>query len=587
MISKHVYSAFLVGTPDVELSVKGGTITLDAGQAPHVTASIDIDMSSAVNSGGLTPAVTLTPSATLTPSSGSVGSTVDLTALDPREGVRVRVDVDATFPTKTQSRSFNLGLRSRTVRHRDGVVTLDLASDEALLTDYAPFEDDTAPRSLEGSLRDIVDYVLNEVDPGAALESTPDDDADMTAYWPLTNLVTNPSGYPGTQGYSAGGNCSAVESRTAGYVGGTSVRWRSAGSGGCYLKAAPVSMDAGQTYYMSARIINTSGRNLRIGMWFYDPAGGLISTYESPVTVASGGYDLLETFITPPPGVASAVPFAIFGALGAAETAALDALMVVPSDEAVEYFQPGVSVPGYTMSWESGGGGEGYAQATRTPDVERDPESTIWRAGTSAMDFLAPLVQAAGLRLVCNESSEWTLRPASYTSPGQTVVRHAVNLLDADDTLTREPGTWFDGAVAEYKWTDRNGIQQRKIDSYGLVDPPTSVRFFERDTAFPGPGFAQYAVERAQGRGREVQVVSVANWDASAEQDCEISLLDSPVQTGKTESVTFRLDDDTMLVRARTVDTADLAWSLGPDDLAWDDVDGALTWDAMTDWSDA
>lgn len=567
--STHSYSAVVIGTPEVPLPVVGGQITLDAGRAPHVTASIDIDMSS-TSTGGLTPSATLTPTATLAPSSGAL---VDLTVLDPRDGVRVRVDVDATFPTTSQSRSFDLGLRSRPVKHRGAVVTLNLASDEALLTDYAPLEDDTAPRSLEGSLRDIVDYVLNEVDPGAALESTPDDDADMTAYWRLTNLVVNPSGYPGFQGYSAGTNCSSVDTRPAGYVGATSVRWYSAGAGGCSLKAAPVSMDAGQTYYMSARIINTSGRNLRIGMWFYDPAGGLISTYESPVTVASGGYDLLETFITPPPGTASAVPFAIFGALGAAETAALDALMVVASDEAVEYFQPGVSVPGYTMSWESGGGGEGYAQATRTPDIERDPESTIWRAGKSALDFLHPLVQAAGLRLVCDEQRKWTLRPAGYLAPGALNIRYAVNMTDGTDTLSREDEAWMDSAVAEYEWRDpRTGQTLRRIDSHAAQTPHTRTRTFTFDTAYPGPGFAQYAVERAQGRGRVVEAARVSDWTAAAEQSCSFVVPGADPQTGKTDRIVFDLDRDEVTATARTTDTPEGAWLLGDPDEEWIDT---------------
>lgn len=42
MISKHEYKAFLVGSPDVELSLIGGGITLDDSQAPHVQAQIDI-----------------------------------------------------------------------------------------------------------------------------------------------------------------------------------------------------------------------------------------------------------------------------------------------------------------------------------------------------------------------------------------------------------------------------------------------------------------------------------------------------------------------------------------------------------------
>src|SRR6187402_254488 len=40
--STHSYRAWLVSSPDVEMPVRGGTITLDAGMAPHVTASLEV-----------------------------------------------------------------------------------------------------------------------------------------------------------------------------------------------------------------------------------------------------------------------------------------------------------------------------------------------------------------------------------------------------------------------------------------------------------------------------------------------------------------------------------------------------------------
>ena len=40
--STHVYRAFLIGTPDVELSVLGGRISLDSGRSPQVTAQLAV-----------------------------------------------------------------------------------------------------------------------------------------------------------------------------------------------------------------------------------------------------------------------------------------------------------------------------------------------------------------------------------------------------------------------------------------------------------------------------------------------------------------------------------------------------------------
>lgn len=402
--STHTYQAYLLADPDdIELAIQSGSIRLDAGSSPHVTASLDV----AIGSWSYT-VVEYPDEEGYGYGEGPYGGlgyggyysmpawstdVETLIALDPRENARIRIDVNAITASGVQTRSFDLGLRERSIDYLNSTITLNLASDEGLLEDYGPLADDTAPLALASSLRDIIDYVLGEAIPGAALESTPAIDADLT------------------------------------------------------------------------------------------PAPG-------------GSED----------------------------------------------------------------------------------DAFTWQAGQSALDFLHPLVQVAGYRLVCDEARQWTLRSEDYYADGSTMIRHGVNMIEADETIDRESGIWFDAAVTRHTWTDSGGLEQIRTDSYALTTPYTRLALFERDTPYPGPGFSEYAVRRAQQRGREVTATSVSDWRVNAEQPVTIYLADAPIQTGLTQSVEFDLSTDRMTINTRTVDTPDAAWLLIPEDETWLDQPLGESW---------
>lgn len=95
-----------------------------------------------------------------------------------------------------QHRTIDLGVRSR-VRNADGSLTLGLASDEALLLDYAPWgsDDDPGhaylyadPDNLTASLRSLVQWVVLRVIPDAVFAPIRVDQAFPDSY------VTSPSG---------------------------------------------------------------------------------------------------------------------------------------------------------------------------------------------------------------------------------------------------------------------------------------------------------------------------------------------------------------------------------------------------------
>ncbi len=78
--------------------------------------------------------------------------------IDPRDGLRALLTAgDEVAGTQ---RTFNLGVRGRVVDHKQKTIEVDLASDEAILQEYAPLTDDTATRALSSSLRSVCNYVL-------------------------------------------------------------------------------------------------------------------------------------------------------------------------------------------------------------------------------------------------------------------------------------------------------------------------------------------------------------------------------------------------------------------------------------------
>jgi hypothetical protein len=56
--------------------------------------------------------------------------------------------------------------------------------------------------------------------------------------------------------------------------------------------------------------------------------------------------------------------------------------------------------------------------STRTPLVDRGPDALIWTAGQTAWNFLTPILQAVGWRLVPNMTLRGWAAPQSQEDPG-------------------------------------------------------------------------------------------------------------------------------------------------------------------------
>lgn len=530
--STHTYTAVLIGAPDAPLSVRGGRISLDSGRAPHVQGYLDVAF----------PAEST------------------LTALDPRLNARVRVTADAVFPTFSQSRTFNLGLRSRPTRHRDAVVSLDLASDEALLDDYRAPTDDRTPRTLETSLRSIVNYVLGKI--GATLAVFPANDANMTAYWELENLVTDPRTSSTTGFFSTGGTATLTRVTGLGTIPGSAntaaIRLEKTGTSAGAIAISRVekaTADRMYTAVIGARKNTAGAMTAAARLQFRNAAGAIIQTATGTATALTGSNSnyVTVTALAPKGTVDVAVGVFYLGTINVGEFVYARNWMMVEGAEAVPFFDGGSSLTGYVTTWQGDADASTSLRTPLSPIDARDPESLVWRAGDSALDFLAPLVQSAGYRLVCDEARSWTLRSISYVAPGSLTFADGFDLTDATDTLSREGDDWFDAQATIY--LDPYGVKAPRVDYWALSSSPTKTNRVQITAPYPGTGRSQYAVKRAQGRGRVVQAAKVTDWTARAEQPVTVLLNGAPTQTGLTESVEFDLDNDEVSITTRTTDT--------------------------------
>lgn len=534
-ITDHVYSARVLDPGgDITLSLaenSGGEVSLDAGRIPHVESSITL----------------------------AVEDPMLLEDLDPRDSRRVVIDVNAAYPNGTAARTFNLGIREADPDRAAGTVTLRLASDEAILSETAPLADDKTPRTYQSSLRGVCNYVLGKI--GAALQAG-GPDADVTAYWAATNAIYDPA-CASAANFTSGGNAAGIGRSSDGSTpipGSGLVYWSAQGSGQSFIEFAggQPAAKAGDvwTLQVGMRRDAAAAPTGRLRVYELDQAGNTLRTIESPVAPLVVGTWTTHslTFTVQNAATVKIRAYASALATAAGQVYALTAPMLHKAGEVIPPFSGSAgSSAGYTYAWA---GTANASASTRTPVIERVPDSLTWRAGVSGMDFLHPLLLVAGLRLVCDEQRRWTLRSEDYRGAGAQSWRYGVNIETADEKLSRDDDAWFDAAVYVYTWTDDAGIEQTRTDSYSLTPTPTKVIRRElRDTPYPGPGRAKHIVERAQGKGRTVTVTGIPLWTETTDQALAVTLEGTPIQTGIAATVTYDLGADTVTISSRTTDT--------------------------------
>lgn len=567
MISTHEYAATLLEGAGHDLMPKGGRITMDEGWAPHVQARLTVPI----------------PSETVQE------------LLDPREARRIQLDCTATYhplnPAPTQSRAFNLGLRGRRIGHRAGTIELELASDEALLMDEVLLADAPNRDALDyqDSLRAMIDaVVLSRI--GAALEAG-GPDTPFRVLSDATNLIPNPALETGIGSWLAAGNCALAWS-TAAHTGTHALAFQATAAGAQQVNATPLatylSVTAGKTYQWSVwgRKLSATpaATTLRVGIQWFNTSNVQIGTDLLSTAVAlSSSYARYHVIGEAPVGAVKARAIVlVLGALNNLEATALDDALFMEGDRLQDAFSGDTpDTDEYAYQWT---GTAGASTSTRAALIDRSPQMLDWEPGDSAWDFIQPVFQTAGLRLFCDEQRRWFLVDASYIAGGQTQLAVGVNTTEADDRIDRDNDEWCDAALVVYRWNDQTDTPTVRYDWY--AEPGhTKVRVMELRRAFTGPGFAEYIVKRAAGKGRQITASAVSQYQAQPGQPVTITLPSTPIQTGLIQSVEWNLDNDEMTVQSRGLtDTPPDAWIFGSPDISWLDVPLGMTWNTF-DWS--
>lgn len=565
-----------VPTP-FDLPIKGGSVTLDEGWAPYAQATLEIPI----------PALNV------------------LYALDPRKNVRVNLTLTSAYgdvqgdwnpegyipPT---TRPFNLRLTGRRTNHKDGTLTLALASDETTLQSYSWVDTNPRPLSTTSAVTAVKDVFALAL-PGSTLNVL----ADLTNKPTITrtNLATNPSFETNTTGYTAQRcNISRVASNPSVGTYSLMIIPNTAGqSAFVNLGAGDVGggmrggLVAGKTYTISANfrlVSNTVGGSATGSSIQVNYKSASASTY----TTAT-----VSTFFNTPSNVRLSVTFSLpadtsevavrFYHPGSAVTGQaplyLDAVMVEETDEYRGYFDGATAnTPEQTTAWT------GVAHASTSTAVVRanvGGNATLWQPGVSAFDYLAPLLTATGMRLFCDEQRVWRLVDSAYNIPGSVRLSEGINLVDGSDEIARNnDGTWFDAVVVKYKWTDFDGATQIKYDA-AYMPNYQQCRLIEIEAAYPGPGAASYILSRSYGRGRVLSLRGISDYSAQPGMEATATLPLSPVQSGGVSAVTWDLGADEMDVETRgLVDTPLTAWNQQPTGKTWQDVPAGVTWTNFT-----
>lgn len=462
-------------------------------------------------------------------------------------------------------RIFDLGIRSANPDRSAATVACRLASDEALLGDHRPL----AGMDLIQYANDI--HALVEAVIALALGAPVDvagGSGSVYPLWAVTNLIPNPSGEGGVAGWSTStgaSNLTSIAPPIAPVLGVRAVRWR-ANAGTSVVQAGGwdgvnatkvAQVTPGRLYTASLYLLSSTARAATIRLAFRDENGTSLPNAvfsSAPVMTSSTGWTRLSVTGIPPKLAQYAYIIVSTEANTEGQLHYGDGVMLTEGPFLPEVFDGSSSNPDYTYEWTAA---SHASPSTRTPTRDApDRDALYWRAGISALEFLAPLVQVLGLRLVCDETREWTLRDETYRAAGAQTFRNAVNIAEASEELSRDSDDWFQGAVFRYTWTDRDGIDQSRDDTYVLagVDQP-KVILREISAPYPGPGRAEYAVRRAQGRGRTVTASRQAKWDENAEQPLTALLEGTEIQTGLADRVVFDLAENTVTTTGRTTDT--------------------------------
>ena len=367
-----------------------------------------------------------------------------LSLIDPRTVPTPRVNV--TLADGTTTRVLQLVLRSRTVDHVAGTVSVVAETDEALLIDKVRVATtvDTTAHAYQASLRTLINtVVLAPI--GASLATDAGADADLSTYANQTNQITQPSMEVSVSQWAAW-QCSMA--RVAGSAmpagaGSWVLRTSGATNSFCYARIV-FDVVAGQTYVASCY-----GRATTPGTGTPDPAHGTIRIVTGASVVlatsnainnASSAWQKLQVKFTVPAGNAT-LEFRFMHGYPTAGVYDWDmakvSLATGGADESTYFDGDTPDTAIYRYDWV-GAAHNSLSTRTDISGIQRDPAAFDLLPGQSLWDFADPLVQAGKLRLFCDGLRVWHLvDPAKYAVPGLVSVNAGANAKEAADEVSR------------------------------------------------------------------------------------------------------------------------------------------------------
>lgn len=496
-------STLRIPAEDLTITPDSGDATLDAGAVPYAQATVEITLTNP-----------------------------DLVErIDPQDTRRAFLDAAVGDTPRT----FDLALLSRQVSHDRRTIRLSLGSDEALLQQYRPLTDNTAPFALQPDLRSIVNYVLDRAIPGAELDEWED-----ATIW--VNYVRNPSGAAGSVAYWQAGSNSNAPAAVA----------TNGPDNGPYVYVQQNAANNFRVSQLLPAITVTSGDTLRyefdLRVWgpatftleFNTTAG--VWSGSAPITHPGGEWRRFRGEI---PATASGVI------------------------ERVQLYA--ASQPTAPFAWDIANLRLVHA------DNERSGDLLTWGAGVSAWEFLEPLAASVGLKLFCDEQRVWRLiNPEQYSRPGRITITPD-NATEGTDTITTiDPSLTCTGVVVRYQWRDSAGVERETIDSVGT---PERVYPLTLNRAYPGPGVAAAILANRHGKGRIQDVTALADLTATPGMEAAIRLPGTIDQIGTLTAVTWNLTDATMRVQSTGLtDAAASSWLGWPPGQAWEDLEPGRAW---------
>lgn len=487
-------TAVVTGVPDTWYP-SGGTITMDENYSPRIQASITIPLTD--------------------PEQGDL--------ITPDTGQRITITAGDESDTFREPRTFDLGIRDRTIDFAAQTMTIEAASDEMLLHDTGRLATttDRSARQYQTSLRDIVNWALAKI--GAQLEpAVPGNpDPDMTATWDQTNLVFNPRGAVDTKGwgsyFSGGGAGTLARSATAGHVveGAELTSYvrlaiTATGTGACYARygadmASKIPVTPGRLYTASAYVYQDSGVTKTARAWLeFDPDGSdtTIRFFSEFVSVPSGVYTKVSVSgVAPVNAAAAALEFGISNGMPSGKQVGVTAVVFAEGVENDRWFDGDrLDEPDrYDYSYTPDRG----TPSTRVALNPIAPELYGWEPGQSLFEFLRPFLEATGTRLWCDEERRWWLdipRPDSAIGYVQATAtdEYVGNVVEGQDVVSRDRDDFATGVVVKSTWRTANG--DRKT-SYDVAGTEGKVVLVERDAA-PAPGMAANLLATMKNRAR-------------------------------------------------------------------------------------